>query len=159
MIKPDAYVSPTQRKKALKAAGYRTGVTKLPEKARCDTCSNVGKSQNHMAATTYDRHCGLFDTGVKTHGICDRHSPAVTIGKKALKSFSGNIRLSTKDGFGSAVAFSGRRFKSPDACLLALIDELARVAELYGLGDQATTAVETARNRTAADLRAKGFRA
>ena len=158
MIKANAYVSPTQRKKALKGAGYRTGVTKLPENARCDTCTKVGKSQNHMAATTYDRHCGLFDTGVKTHGICDRHSP-VTIGKKALKSFSGSIRLSTKDGFGSAVTFSGRRFPGPDACRLSLLDEFARIAELYGLGDQASKAVETARNRTAADLRAKGFRA
>lgn len=159
MIKANAYISPTQRRKALKGSGYVTGVTKRPENARCDTCTHVGKPQNRLTVTTHDRHCSLFDTGVKTHGICDRHSPAVTIGKKALMSFSGTIRLTTKDGFGSDVAFSGRRSKSPDGCLLAMVDELARIAELYGLGDQATKAMDAARKRTVADLRAKGFQA
>lgn len=75
MLKDNPYVSPTQRKKALKSAGYRTG--RSIHQSRCDQCIHVRPDPRFHGVTKYDRHCALFETGVKTHGTCSKHEREV----------------------------------------------------------------------------------
>lgn len=76
MIKPNAYVSPTQRKKALKNHGYQLGIPQSGN--RCGTCMHMRPAENRMGLSKQDRHCSLFDTGVKTHGGCKQYTKATT---------------------------------------------------------------------------------
>lgn len=73
-----------------------------------------------------------------------------------LKTASVDIRYSSDDGFRTEVGFSHRRASSPEAALIDAIDEIARIATLFGAGDRAIAAVNDAVTRTGAALAAKG---
>lgn len=74
MVKAGVYFSPTQRKLALKRAGYTTH-NSLATAPRCSNCVHC-RPFSGRSGTAYDRDCGAFKTTVKTHGHCRHHSPA-----------------------------------------------------------------------------------
>lgn len=89
MLKPGAYVSPTQRKKALKKAGYGPGGS--VHQPRCSNCIHC-RPFSGSAGTQHDRDCTLFRTTVKTHRVCDRFQ-ASTPPAKGKAKIAGRKRL------------------------------------------------------------------
>ena len=71
MLKEGAYLSPTQRKAALKRANYKTRVQPMTA-PRCSNCVSC-RPFSGRSGTNYDRDCAIFKTTVKTHGHCQQH--------------------------------------------------------------------------------------
>jgi len=84
MIKLDAYISPTQRKKALKNHGYQLRIPQFGD--RCGTCAHMRPAEDRMGLSQHDRHCSLFNTGVKTHGGCRQYAKATATTTKGKKT-------------------------------------------------------------------------
>lgn len=64
-----------------------------------------------------------------------------------LRNNSVTISYRASDGFCSKASYTSKRSGSPEDCWVAAADELARLSELFGFGDQVSAAVEDARER------------
>lgn len=64
-----------------------------------------------------------------------------------LKTASVQINYSTTDGYSSKAAYSGKRAGSPDVCINEAAFELARLAEMFGFGDDLEANVKEARQK------------
>lgn len=71
-----------------------------------------------------------------------------------LKRTSVQINYTASDGYRSEVGYSSDRSESPEAAYIAAIDELSRLAHLFGFGDRARAAFDAAAQRTTAALEA-----
>lgn len=71
-----------------------------------------------------------------------------------LKRSSVTIGFTASDGYKMQVNYSNRgrmgRFPPPNGPLLEAIDELGRLAELFGFGDEAAAKLDEARGRVKA---------
>lgn len=64
-----------------------------------------------------------------------------------MKSCRFVLAYSADDGYRSEARYTSKRAGSPEACVVAVADEIARLAELFGCGDAVQDAVEDARQR------------
>lgn len=72
-----------------------------------------------------------------------------------IKSCAVTLSFSTEDGFRSESSFTSKRSGDPGKCLVAVADEIARIAELHGAGDDVEAAMKEARERVREYRRAK----
>jgi hypothetical protein len=64
-----------------------------------------------------------------------------------MKGCAVQISYRADDGFSAKDRYSSKPGASPGDCLAMAADELARIAELFGFGDQVEAAVKDARQR------------
>lgn len=75
-----------------------------------------------------------------------------------LKTTSVTIAYSASDGYSTKVGYSSRRAPTPEQVLFDAIDELARIATLFGHAERAIRQVNEAVYRTQATLEARAAR-
>lgn len=76
-------------------------------------------------------------------------------GVAKIKSCSVKLRFATDSGYRSKASYSSGKYADPGGCLEAVADEIARIAELHGAGDQVEAAVKDARQRVREYLAAR----
>ena len=64
-----------------------------------------------------------------------------------LKTATVQINYSTTDGYSSKASYNGKRAGSPDVCINEAAYELARLAEMFGFGDDLEAHVKEARQK------------
>lgn len=69
-----------------------------------------------------------------------------------LKTTTVTIAYSSSDCYSSKVGFSSRRAETPQQTIIDAIDELARIATLFGFGERAQAQAAEAVARTQAAL-------
>jgi hypothetical protein len=64
-----------------------------------------------------------------------------------MVSSSVQLKYRADDGFSSTAAYSSKRSGSAESCLTLVADEIGRLAELFGFGDDVEAAIKDARQR------------